>query len=465
MRHFPAFLDLTDRSSLLVGGGERAVRKLRLLLKAGARVTVVAPQATAEIAALAAEGALVWTRRGFDPRDVQGRALVIAASDSAAVDGAVSRAAQARQVPVNVVDNPALSSFIVPALVDRDPLVIGISSGGAAPVLARRLRAQLEALLPAGLGRLARFAGAFRSAVEATLPAGPARRRFWETFFAGPLAEQVLAGEETRSREQMLSLINGGKAPAAGIVHIVGAGPGDPELLSLKALRLLQEADVVIYDKLVGPEILDYARRDAERLYVGKAKANHSKSQDEINGLMAAQARQGKRVVRLKGGDPYVFGRGGEERNFLEAQGVTVEVVPGITAAVGCAAAAGIPLISRGTAQAVTFRPGHARSGGEPHLDWRQLAQLNQTLAIYMGVSTAGVIARRLIENGLSPTTPAAIVENGTLADQKTVAGRLCELETLVAAARIAGPALIIVGEVVQLGKVSADALPHAIAV
>ena len=222
---------------------------------------------------------------------------------------------------------------------------------------------------------------------------------------------------------------------------------------------------MVIYDKLVWPEILDYARRDAERLYVGKAKADHSKSQDEINWLMAAQARQGKRVVRLKGGDPYVFGRGGEERAFLEAQGVPVTVVPGITAAVGCAAAAGIPLTSRGTAQAVTFLTGHAQSGGEPDLEWRQLAQLNQTLAIYMGVSTAGVIARRLIENGLSPTTPAAIVENGTLASQKTVTGRLCELESLVAEAGIAGPALIIVGEVVRLGSLATDSLPHAIAV
>ncbi len=355
MRQFPAFLDLSDRSSLAVGDGERAARKLRLLLKAGARVTVVAPHATAATAALAA---------------------------------AVARA-----------------------------------------------------------------------------------RRTWGSFFADPpagaLAGLESAGADRRRRPQRLSLIKGGKTAAsgAGIVHIVGAGPGDPELLSLKALRLLREADVVIYDKLVGPEILDYARRDAERLYVGKAKADHSKSQDEINWLMAAQARQGKRVVRLKGGDPYVFGRGGEERAFLEAQGVPVTVVPGITAAVGCAAAAGIPLISRGTAQAVTFLTGHAQSGGEPDLDWRQLAHLNQTLAIYMGVSTAGVIARRLIENGLSPTTPAAIVENGTLASQKTVTGRLCELESLVAEAGIAGPALIIVGEVVRLGSLATDSLPHAIAV
>ncbi len=460
MRYFPAFLDLAGRGVLLVGGGEAAARKLRLLLKAGAEVTVVAPRAGAEIEALAAGGEVKLVRRGFVAGDVTGRSIVQAATGLDRVDSRVAEAARLAGLPVNVVDRPDLSSFIMPAIVDRDPLVIGISSGGAAPVLARRLREKIEALLPAGLGRLARFAEAFRGAVEANLPGFAERRRFWERFFDGPLAEKVLAGDERTARERMLTLING--APASrgagqsrsrpGTVHIVGAGPGDPDLLTFKALRLLQRAEVVIYDKLVGPEIIDYARRDAERIYVGKSKANHAKTQDQINALLLRHAGAGKQVVRLKGGDPFVFGRGGEEQAYLKAHGIEVEVVPGITAATGCAAAAGIPLTFRGEAQAVTFLTGHARDG-EPDLDWAHLVKLRQTLAIYMGVSTAGVISRRLIEHGLDPATPVAVIENGTLPSQKVATGSLAGLEALLAANGIVGPALIVVGDVVRLAE------------
>jgi uroporphyrin-III C-methyltransferase/precorrin-2 dehydrogenase/sirohydrochlorin ferrochelatase len=474
MRYFPAFHDLSARPSLVVGGGEVAARKLRLLLKANARPVVVAPAVGTEIAGLARAGALTWHARPFEAADIAGCALVIGATGLPAVDAAVSEAAQAAGVPVNVVDRPELSSFITPAIIDRDPLVIGISSGADAPILARQIRARLESLLPANLGRLARFAGAFRGAVAAQIGDGVQRRRFWERFFAGPVADKVLAGDEVGAREAMLGLINGRAVQRRdeGSVSIVGAGPGDPDLMTFKALRRLQEADVVLYDKLVGPEIVDYARRDAERIYVGKSKANHAKTQDEINALMAEYALAGKRVVRLKGGDPFIFGRGGEELDYLQARGIAVEVVPGVTAAAGCAAAAGIPLTLRGTALAVTFITGHARDG-EPDLDWASLASGKQTLAVYMGVSTAGTVARRLIEHGLPAGTPVAIIENGTRPEQRVVTARLEQLESRLQEAGIAGPALIVIGEVARQAleadvaaelQSAAAALPRAVA-
>ena len=468
MRHFPAFLDLAGRKALVVGGGAAAARKLDLLRRAGADVTVVAPEAVPEIADLAAAGAIAWHPRDFAADDVVGCRAVFAATGQDAVDRQVSEAALDAGVPVNAVDRPQLSSFIVPAIVDRDPVVIGISSGGTSPVLARRLRERIEALLPAGLGRLARFAEAFRGAVAAKVPGLRNRRRFWERLFDGPIAECVLVGDECTARERMLTLINRGNStpptadrePAPGVVQIVGAGPGDPDLLTLRALRLLQDADVVVYDKLVGPEILGYARRDAGRIYVGKSKGCHSKSQDEINALLLREAQAGKRVVRLKGGDPFIFGRGGEEQAYLRAHGVEVEVVPGITAAAGCAAAAGIPLTHRGTAQAVTLLTGHAQDG-EPDLDWAALARGGQTLVVYMGVSTAGVVARRLIEHGLGPSTPVAVVENGTLPNERSVTGQLGGLEALLRGRGITGPAVIIVGEVARFGRVEEVAAPH----
>ena len=472
MRYFPTFFDLTDRPALLVGGGAAAARKLTLLLKAGARVRLVAPRISDEIAALAADGRISHSVRGFVAGDVTGAALVISATGLEPVDRRVAEAAQAAGLPVNVVDGPALSSFIMPAIVERDPLVIAVSSGGTSPVLARRLRERIETLVPANLGRLARFAESFRGAAEAKLPSGAARRAFWERVFDGPIAREVLAGQLYSARERMLRLINGGHSSHAvgqepfasgpvqsGSVRIVGAGPGDPDLLTLKALRALQDADVIVYDRLVGPEILDYARRDADRVYVGKAKGRHSKSQGEINALLVHHARAGQRVVRLKGGDPFVFGRGGEEQAVLRAHGIPVEVVPGITAAAGCAAAAGIPLTHRGTAQALTLVTAHAEEGA-PDLDWAALARGNQTLAIYMGVSSAGATARHLIDHGLAPATPVAVIENGTLPEQKTEIGRLDRLEATVAQAGITGPALILVGEVIAQANIETLAEP-----
>jgi uroporphyrin-III C-methyltransferase / precorrin-2 dehydrogenase / sirohydrochlorin ferrochelatase len=460
MNYFPAFFDLKERPVLLVGGGEAAARRLRLLQKAGARVTIVAPRVGAEIAAAIGEGTVAAVRRGFVSGDINGHSIVFAATGLPAVDERVAEAARTAGVPVNVADHAGLSSFIVPAIVERDPVVIGISTGGAAPVLASRLREAIERLLPSRLGRLAEFADSFRTAVKATVPNAAARLRFWERLFDGPVADQVLAGHDHGAREKMLTLVNGRAAaePPRGGVAIVGAGPGDPDLLTLRALRLIQRADVVIYDKLVGPGVLDLARRDAERIYVGKSKGDHSKSQDEINALIAGQAQAGKRVVRLKGGDPFIFGRGGEELDHLRQRGISTEVVPGITAALGCAAAAGIPLTHRDHAQAVTFATGQGKDG-EPELDWATLARLKQTLVIYMGVGAAGRIAARLIEHGLDPATPVAVIENGTLPTQKALYGRLSGLNWLVRQSDITGPALIAIGSVTALAEAAAATL------
>jgi len=452
MNYLPIFLNLRRKPVVVVGGGESALRKVRLLRTAGAAVTVVAPQLCPGLAELVERGETAWRARGFVGGDLARCAAVIGASGRPEVDARVAEAAQARNLPVNVVDRPELCSFIVPAIVDRDPLIVAVSSGGAAPVLTRRVRARIEALLPARLGRLARFAESFRTSLRASLPEAAARLRFWERFFDGPVAAAVLAGRESEARERMLAAVNrpeGAAGDGAGRVAIVGAGPGDPDLLTLRALRLLQESDVLVHDRLVAPEILDYARRDAVRIYVGKAKGSHARSQADINALLVREARAGKRVVRLKGGDPFVFGRGGEELDYVASRGVPVEVVPGITAATGCAAASGIPLTHRAHAAAVTFVTGHGRNG-EPDVDWAALAQTRQTLVVYMGVSAAGRIATRLIDNGLPPATPVAVVENGTRADQRTVQGSLRDLEAVIDEHGIVGPAVIIIGEVVR---------------
>jgi uroporphyrin-III C-methyltransferase/precorrin-2 dehydrogenase/sirohydrochlorin ferrochelatase len=457
MDYFPIFLDLRRRKALVVGGGENAARKVRLLRKADADIVVVAPALNDELARLARKGEVDWQARPFVAADLAGSAVAFAATDNEAIDTGVTAAADAAGIPVNAVDRPHLSSFVVPAIVDRSPLVIGISSGGAAPVLARRVRAQIETLLPAGLGRLARFADSFRGAVKASVADAGDRRRLWERVFDGPVAADVLAGDETRARERMLSLVNrpGERTQKTGMVYIVGAGPGDPDLLTFKALRAMQAADIVVYDRLIGDEILDYVRRDAERIYVGKAASNHARSQDEINALLAEHARAGRTVVRLKGGDPFVFGRGGEEMVYLQQAGIAVEVVPGITAAVGCAAAAGLPLTHRDLAAGVTFVTGHGKGDAEPDLDWAALAASRQTIVVYMGVATAGTVGARLIAHGLDPATPVAVIENGTRPNQVVARGSVATLAATVARRGITGPALLVIGAVAALAQES----------
>ncbi|MEC4589623.1 MULTISPECIES: siroheme synthase CysG [Nitrospirillum] len=462
---FPLFLTLTGQTVLIVGGGELALRKARLVAGAGgdsrgARLVVVAPEVHPDLAALAAE----VRRRPFAAHDLDSVTLVFAASEDEDGAAQVADLARARGLLVNVPDRPALSSFIMPAIVDRGPITVAISTGGTSPVLARRLRARIEAALEPGLGRLATFLDGFRTAVRAVKSDETARRRFWERVIDGPIAQRFLAGDETGAHEQLVKVLNAAESVEGGSVALVGAGPGDPDLLTLRALRVLQNADVVVHDKLVDDRILDYVRRDARRVYVGKSKSCHTVSQNEINALLVREAQAGHRVVRLKGGDPFIFGRGGEEMAVLRAAGVAVELVPGITAAVGCAAATGIPLTHRGLAQGITLVTAHgaAAEGGsaEPAIDWTALARLDHTLAVYMGLSKAGLVAERLIAAGKAPGTPVAVVQNGTRPDQTLAVGRLADLGAL--AAGLAGPALILVGEVVTLAdpaKVATDIL------
>lgn len=462
MQHFPIFMTLQARPVLIVGGGELAARKMRLIAKSGAAVHVVAPCPNPELLEAAAAGRLTLHRRAFAPTDVIGKALVIGAAGDDGLDRAVSEAARTANVPVNIVDRPDLSTFITPAIVDRDPVVIAIGSSGGAPVLIRRLRAWIESHLPARYGRLAAFAASFRSAVMAAIGEGEGRRRFWERFFDSAIAEAVLDGRESQAREQMIALVNRGDPLTAlghkqpGTVYLVGAGPGDPDLLTFKALRCLQEADVIVTDKLVAPAVLELARRDAERIFAGKAKGDHSREQSEINALLAEHARAGRRVVRLKGGDPFVFGRGGEEMTYLRARGIRVEIVPGITAAAGCAAAAGIPLTHRDHALAATLITGHGQDG-EPDHDWAELARGRRTLVVYMGLSVAGRIAARLTSHGMPPDTPAAVIENGTRPDQRVVVTTVGSLETTIAAHDLKAPALIVIGSVVALAATYAS--------
>jgi uroporphyrin-III C-methyltransferase/precorrin-2 dehydrogenase/sirohydrochlorin ferrochelatase len=457
MQTFPLFMSLQERRVLVVGGTEAAARKVALLLSAGAQVTLIANTVVGEIAQLIDEARISWAGRAFYDEDLSGVSLVVVASDDEALQARVSLAAQQRCLPVNVVDRPRLSSFIMPAIVDRAPITIAISTGGAAPALARRLRAEIERAMPAAIGRLARFAEVFRAQVRRTLDHPRARRRFWDRVFEGRIGEMALAGDEIGARRELIRLLDGTRretgptvGPSAGMVHLVGAGPGDPDLLTMKAHRLLQRADVVVYDRLVSAEVLAMARRDAERLYVGKRRANHCMSQDEINDRLVALARAGKSVVRLKGGDPLVFGRGGEEIEALTRAGISVEVVPGVTAALGCAASAGIPLTHRDHAQACVFVTGHLKNGSID-LDWSMLARPRQTVVIYMGAGSLPVIASQLVTHGLPASTPVALIDNGTTDRERRVVGTLATIEHQAMRARLQGPTLCLVGDVVNL--------------
>ncbi len=455
MEYFPIFLRLAGEPVLVVGGGEVAARKVDLLLRARADVTVVAPELGSRLAALVAQNSVAHVAGEFQPEHLNGMRLAIAATDRQSVNAWVAHQAEARGIDVNVVDDRELSRFIMPAIIDRSPIIAAVASGGDAPVLTRRLREKLEAFLPHRLGDLARFAGSLRTTVKKRLPEAPARRRFWEKFFDGPLAADVLAGRDaaTISRNVESSLVeaarNAGEAKK-GEVALVGAGPGDPGLLTLRALRVLQNADVVLYDRLVSNEVLDLARRDAERIYVGKVAGGSSGSQAEINALLVKLALEGKRVCRLKGGDSFIFGRGGEELEALVKHGIRFEVVPGITAAIGCAAYAGIPLTHRDYAQSLTFVTGHGKDDGEAP-DWEALSRPNQTVVFYMGLKSLGNIVAHLRKNGAPENRAAAVVEQGTSTEQRVITGTLATLESLVTAAGIASPSLLIVGEVTRL--------------
>lgn len=451
MRYFPVFFDLREQPVLVVGGGEVALRKVTLLERAGAEIRLVAPQLTAALAQRASEGKIEAAVREFLPGDLDGVRLVVVATSRRALNRWIASLCEARGLPVNVVDDRDASRFIMPAIIDRDPVLIAVSTGGSSPVLARRLRERLEAALPKRLGALASWLRELRGASQRQLHGAPERRRYFETVVDGAAARRFLSGDERGARRiaNELLAVSGAAPRPAGEVILVGAGPGDPELLTLKALRALQDADLILYDRLVPEAILDLARRDAARICVGKMSGGPSTDQPSINQMLIEHARQGRRVVRLKGGDPFIFGRGGEEIEALARARVDFSVIPGITAAAGCAAYAGIPLTHRDHAHSVTFVTGHADADHEP--DWRALGARGATAVFYMGLARLEQIAAKLIEHGAPPDRPAALIAHGTTPAQRVITATVGSLVQAVRAADPGGPALLVVGEVAAL--------------
>jgi len=450
MDFLPIFLNVRDRDCLVVGGGAIATRKVALLRQAGARVTVVAPTLSVTLQQQAAAGEVTACVRPFTTSDLNQPVLVIAATDSETVNREVAALAESRRLPCNVVDNPELGSYVAPAIIDRAPIQIAVSTGGASPVLARLLRARLESAIPAAYGELAALVNRFRDAVKARFADLNARRHFWERMLQGRVAELMFAGKPAAAEAELEQAIVAGGPQQVGEVYLVGGGPGDPDLLTFRALRLMQQADVVVHDRLISPQVLDLCRRDAERIYVGKERDNHAVPQDQINQLLVDLAQQGKRVCRLKGGDPFIFGRGGEEIETLAAQGVDFQVVPGITAALGSASYAGIPLTHRDYSQSVSFVTGHLKDG-TTNLNWQALAQPNHTVVFYMGLKGLPIICQQLQMHGLPATTPVALVQQATTPMQRVLTGTLATMTEVVAETEVRPPTLIIVGEVVQL--------------
>lgn len=445
MKYFPLFMDLEGRQVLVAGGGDKAIQKLRLLAKTAAHVTVVAATASPEIATLAAEGRVSLHLRNLRPEDVQDKAVVIGADDDARRNAELASAARAAGVPVNVVDAPHLSTVIVPAIVDRDPVVVAIGTEGAAPVIARDVRARIESWLPAHFGRVARYAAALRPRVRHALSQPAVRRRFWEELLRGPFRDRALAADAAGAEQEAARALRDADKGSEGSVVLVGCGPGDPDLLTLKALQALQDADVLVHDRLVNPAILDYARRDAVRVDVGKAPGGRATPQDEINRILVREALKGQRVARLKGGDAMVFGRAAEEIAAVRAAGITATVIPGITAAHAIAASVTLPLTLRGKVRQFSVVTG-ATEDGAADLDWRALAAPGQAFAIYMGVRGAATIQQSLLDAGAEPGTPVVIVENGTLPEERIIETTLADLGAALTAEAVTAPALIFVG-------------------
>jgi len=452
MDYFPIFLDIKKRPVLIVGGGEIAARKVALLMRAQAQITIIAPSLSNGLAELLAQGEVAYRAGEFKDDDLNGCALVVAATDDAMVNRAVFDAAEKRNLPVNVVDCPELCRFIFPSIVDRTPVTVAVSTSGTSPVLARLLRAHLETMIPASYGRLATLLATFRDSAKARFPAMKQRRHFWERILQGPATEMVFSGREQDATQLIQDALDKGETDAekTGEVALIGAGPGDPDLLTFRALRLMQQADVVLYDRLVSKEVLDLVRREADQIYVGKKRDYHAVRQEEINQTLADLAKEGKRVVRLKGGDPFIFGRGGEEIATLAEQGVPFQVVPGITAASGCASYVGIPLTHRDYAQSVRFVTGQLKDG-TIDLDWNSLAQPQQTIVIYMGLKGLPVICEQLIKHGADDALPVALIQQGTTIHQQVMTGTLSTLPDVIKGREVHAPTLLIIGEVVLL--------------
>ena len=452
MQFLPIFMNIRGQQCLVVGGGQVAARKVYLIDRAGGKAKVVAPELCDELTRWAATGDIEYIAREYQPADLDGVKLVVAATDNRDVNAQISKQANAIGIPVNVVDNPDLCSFIMPSVIDRSPVQIAISTGGASPVLARLLRSRLETFIPSAYGRLAAFLERFRNKVKARFAGHSDQiRHFWEGVLEGPIADKLIAGKDLEAEVDLEQAIEAAEVSGArGEVFLVGAGPGDPDLLTFRALRLMQQADVVVYDRLVSSPILDLVRRDAEFIYAGKERDKHTLPQEGINALLVRIAKEGKKVLRLKGGDPFIFGRGGEEIETLMEEGVPFQVVPGITAAAGCASYAGIPLTHRDYVQSCMFVTGHLKDG-TTDLNWNVIAQPNQTVVFYMGLHTVGPLCENLIKHGLDANTPAALVEQGTTQNQRVHIGDLNSLPELVVKNDVKPPTLIIVGEVVKL--------------
>ncbi len=451
MKFLPVFYNISGKICLVVGGGAIAARKAELLLKAGGRVRIIALEVGDQLREMDVAQALEIEQRAFVETDLDGAACVIGATDDVTVNREISRLAQIRNIPVNVVDNPDLCSFIMPSMIDRDPVQVAISTGGVSPVLARMLRSKLESSIPGAYGELAKLAEEYRGAVKQALPDVDSRRHFWESILDGQVSELIFSGRKEDARDLLQQQLKDFDVSSVkGEVYLVGAGPGDPDLVTFKALRLMQKADVVVYDRLVSEPILDMVRRDAEKIYAGKARSNHAIPQESINQLLVRLAKEGKRVLRLKGGDPFIFGRGGEELAELIDENIEFQVVPGITAASGCASYAGIPLTHRDHSQACIFVTGHRREGSED-LNWEMLSHANQTVVFYMGLENVERICSSLKAHGRTATTPAALVEKGTTPKQRVFVGDLDSLPGIIAKNEVHAPTLILVGEVVAL--------------
>ncbi|MDF1587977.1 MAG: siroheme synthase CysG [Gammaproteobacteria bacterium] len=454
MEYLPLFVDLKGRECIVVGGGEIAARKAGLLLKAQANVTIIAPNVSTSTTSLIENKHVTWLQDTFKPEQLSDQLLVIAATDIDTVNRDVHKYAKSKNILVNVADCPELCDFILPSILDRTPIVVAVSSGGKSPILARQLRARLETLIPPSYARLADMVGRYRDAVKDKLPTIDMRRRFWETILQGKVAEHVLAGRDELAQNVMEATLADTKLDDMdkGEVYLVGAGPGDPDLLTFKALRLMQQADVVFYDRLVSKEVLSLVRREAEQVYVGKQRAWHAVRQEEINQLLLKHAKQGKRVLRLKGGDPFIFGRGGEEIETLAAEKIPFQVVPGITAASGCSSYAGIPLTHRDYSQSCVFVTGQLKQG-ELDLNWPALVQPRQTVVVYMGLVGLPVLSAKLQQHGMAADTPAALVQQGTTDNQKVWISTIADLPELAQREQPAAPTLLIIGDVVKLHK------------
>lgn len=451
MQALPIFINITKRRCVVIGGGDVAARKVTMLIKANAAVVLYSPELCHELSDLVNAEKITHINANFESSQLKGACLVIAATDDEAVNAAVSLAAKALNIPVNVVDSPALCTFTMASIVERSPIVIAISSEGNAPVLARYIRTKIETMLPASYGRIAEIAGEFRDKVKAKFATTQQRRIFWEGILQGPIVERILSGQEDLARKALNDVLSDqADLKHHGEVYLVGGGPGDPDLLTFRALRLMQQCDVCVYDKLVSPEVMELVRRDAELIYVGKSRNQHTLPQEEINEMLARLALEGKRVLRLKGGDPFIFGRGGEEIETLMQRGVPFQVVPGITAANGVSTYAGIPLTHRDYAQACLFITGHLKEGSLD-LDWIAMSRPRQTVVIYMGLVGMEKICEQLIVHGVSPDMPAAVVQQGTTKKQRVVVATLKDLAGKVKMAEIKAPCLTIIGEVVQL--------------